>query len=155
MTRRGSHRRKVVAVLDTQVARFAVIGIVNTLFSFGVFAGLQVAIGGRVHYLVILVVSHVLGVLEAYVLQRLFVFRVVGRWWRDLARFWSVYLVALAVNLVALPILVEAGRVPVLPAQAIAMAVTALGTFVAHRSFTFRRPSQAADARADHAVRRA
>ena len=115
------------------------VGVVNSVFAFGVFAGLQLTIGGRVHYLMVLVMAHVLGVLEAYVLQRWLVFRVSGRWWRDLARFWSVYLVALAVNLLSLPLLVEVAHVPVLPAQAIVMLGTALGTFVAHRSFTFRR----------------
>lgn len=116
------------------------VGAVNTVFGFGVFAGLQLTIGTHVHYLVILLIAHVVSVLEAYVLQRWLVFRVSGRWWRDLARFWSVYLVALAINLVALPLLVEIAHVSVLPAQAIVMLGVAMGTFVAHRSFTFRRP---------------
>jgi hypothetical protein len=73
------------------------------------------------------------------------VFRVSGRWWRDLARFWSVYLVALAINLVALPLLVEIAHVSVLPAQAIVMLGVAMGTFVAHRRFTFRRPRDPSD----------
>jgi hypothetical protein len=74
------------------------------------------------------------GVGHQYVLQRWLVFRVSGRWWRDLARFWSVHLVALAINLVALPLLVEIVHLSVLPAQTIVMLGVALGTFVAHRS---------------------
>jgi putative flippase GtrA len=129
-------------LLDHQVLRFAIVGVVNSVFAFGVFAGLQSTIGGRVHYLLVLVMAHVLGVLEAFVLQRWLVFRVSGWWWRDLARFWSVYLVALAVNLLALPLLVEVVHMPVLPAQAVVMLGTALGTFIAHRSFSFRRPRE-------------
>ena len=121
------------------------VGVVNSVFGFAVFAGLQLTIGTHVHYLVILLISHVVSVLEAYVLQRWLVFRVSGRWWRDLARFWSVYLVALAINLVALPLLVEIAHVSVLPAQAIVMLGVAMGTFVAHRSFTFRRPREPSD----------
>lgn len=128
--------------LDRRSVRFVLVGGVNTLFSFGVFAALQVTVGEHVHYLVILAVSHVVGVLEAYVLQRRLVFRVSGHWWRDLAKFWSVYLVALGVNAVALPALVEILGVPVLPAQAAVMLGTAVGTFVVHRAFTFRRPVQ-------------
>lgn len=116
-----------------------IVGVVNSIFGFCVFAGLQLTIGGRVHYLVILLMSHVVSVLEAYVLARWLVFRVSGRWWRDLARFWSVYLVALVVNLVALPFLVEIVHVSVLPAQGIVMLATALGTYLAHRAFTFGR----------------
>ena len=126
---------------DSQAFRFLVVGVVNSVFSFGVFAALQVTVGEHLHYLMILVLSHVAGVLEAYVLQRWLVFRVTGRWWRELARFWSVYLVALGVNLAALPLLVEIVHVPVVAAQAVVMLGTALGTFLVHRSFTFRRPA--------------
>ncbi len=147
--------RGVRGVFDHQVMRFVMVGVVNSVFGFGVFAGLQLTIGGGIHYLVILVISHVLSVLEAYVLQRWLVFRVSGRWWRDLARFWSVYLVALAINLVALPLLVEVAHVSVLPAQAIVMLGVAMGTFVAHRSFTFRRPLGPSDHPGAVEIRRA
>ena len=135
-----SRREGLLGLLDHQMLRFAMVGVANSVFGFGVFAGLQLAVGGRVHYLVILLISHVVSVLEAYVLQRWLVFRVRGRWWRDLARFWSVYLVALAINAPALSLLVEVVHMAVLPAQSIIMVLTAMGTFVAHRSFSFRRP---------------
>jgi putative flippase GtrA len=136
---------RAAGVLNHQVFRFAVVGVFNTVFSFGVFAGMQLTIGGSSHYLFVLAASHVVGVLEAYVLQRWLVFRVRGRWWRDLARFWSVYLVALGINFVTLPLLVEVLHVPVLPAQAGVMLATALGTFVTHRRFTFHRPTRAVE----------
>ena len=135
-----SRREGLLGLLDHQMLRFAMVGAANSVFGFGVFAGLQLAVGGRVHYLVILLISHVVSVLEAYVLQRWLVFRVRGRWWRDLARFWSVYVVALAINAPALSLLVEVVHMAVLPAQSIIMVLTAMGTFVAHRSFSFRRP---------------
>ena len=125
--------------------RFFLVGILNSAFSFGVFAALQVTLGRHVHYLIVLALSHVVGVLEAYVLQRWLVFRVSGRWWRDLAKFWSVYLVALGVNAVALPALVEILGVPVLLAQGAVMLAIAVGTFVVHQAFTFRRPLEDVD----------
>jgi putative flippase GtrA len=132
----------VQRLLDRQVLRFVMVGVVNSVFGFAVFTGLQLTIGGRVHYLVVLLASHVVSVFEAYLLQRWLVFRVSGHWWLDLARFWSVYLVALGVNLVALPLLVEIAHISVLPAQALVMLGTALGTYLAHRGFTFRRPRE-------------
>jgi putative flippase GtrA len=136
----GSLRQRIERLLDVQVVRFALVGVVNTAFAFVVFAALQLTLGTRLHYMVILVVATAIGIVEAYILQRWLVFRVSGRWWRELVRFSSVYGVALGVNAVALPLLVEVVHVPVLPAQAIVMLGTALGTFGIHRVFTFRRP---------------
>jgi len=141
-----SGRLRLTGALEHQVVRFALVGVVNSIFGFGVFAGLQIGIGAHVHYLIILVIAHVISVLEAYVLQRYLVFQVTGRWWRDLARFWSVYLVALAINAPALSLLVEVAHMAVLPAQALIMLVTAMGTFFAHRGFTFRRGGRPAGA---------
>ena len=98
-------------------SRYVVVGAFNTAFGYGLFAGLELLVGDRVPYLVVLVVAHVVSVLEAFLLHKLVVFRVRGRWWQDLARFWSVYLVALALNLVALPFLVEVVGMPVLLAR--------------------------------------
>ncbi len=119
------------------------VGLVNTAFGFGLFAALEVAFGDAISYLYLLVVAHVVSVLEAYLLQRNLVFRVQGHWWRDLARFWSVYLVALCLNLVALPLPVEVLGLPVLPAQALVLLLMTTGTFIAHRTFSFRRPNEA------------
>ena len=130
------------ALLRIEVVRFGLVGVVNTAFGYGLFIVLQLTIGTRVHYLAILGISHVFGVLEAYVLQRWLVFRVRGHWWRDLLRFWSVYLVSLGVNAIALPFLVEIVKLPVIPAQGIILLVSALGTYFAHRSFSFRRPTR-------------
>jgi len=54
--------------------------------------------------------------------------------------------VALAINAPALSLLVEVAHMAVLPAQAIIMVVTAMGTFLAHRGFTFRRGGRPAGA---------
>jgi len=52
-----NERQRVLGVLDHQVLRFAMVGVLNSVFGFGVFAGLQLTMGGRMHYLVILVNS--------------------------------------------------------------------------------------------------
>lgn len=132
-------RGRLRGLLDRLIVRFGLVGVVNTAFGYGVFAALQISIGRQVHYLVVLGISHVIGVLEAYLLARWLVFQVRGRWWRELLRFWSVYLVALGINAVALPLLVEVAHLAVLPAQALIMLGTAFGSFFAHRNFTFRR----------------
>jgi putative flippase GtrA len=131
-------------LLQRRLVRFLLVGGFNTVFGFGLFAALQLTLGERVHYLVLVVVSTVVSVLEAYVVQRWLVWRVHGRWWRELLRFSSVYAGGLGVNLVLLPLLVEVAGMPVLLSQGIVTAVNALGTFAVHRSFTFRRRGEAA-----------
>jgi putative flippase GtrA len=124
--------------LGSEGLRFALVGVLNTAFGFGTFAVLQTWPGTGWPYLLNLVVAHVLSVLEAFVAQRRLVFHVRGRWWKDLARFWLIYLAALVVNLILLPLLVEAAQLPVLTSQALVLAAVACGSFVAHRNFTFR-----------------
>jgi len=122
-----------------QPVLFLLVGAWNTAFGYAVFAGLHLAWPG-LHYLAVLGISHVLGVLNAFVAYRTIVFRVRGTVLRDLLRFWGVYLVSLAVNLAALPLLVEAAGLPVLLAQAMVVFVVALISWFGHTTFSFRRP---------------
>ena len=88
-----------------------------------------------------LLISHVLGVLCAFVLHRRFVFRVRGHVWLDLARFEVVNLAALGLNAVLLPLLVEVAGLPVILAQVVAGGARGVGTYFAHLLFSFRRPT--------------
>ena len=96
---------------------FLVVGVINTVVAFGIFVACSESVGhffdqrfGKVAgSLVTLGITHVLSVLFAFVMHRRFVFRVRGHVLRDLMRFESVYLTALGINAVALPVLVELG----------------------------------------------
>ncbi|MDQ3723748.1 MAG: GtrA family protein [Actinomycetota bacterium] len=122
-----------------QGLRFLLVGAFNTAFGFVVFALLLHFADNQVHYLVVLVVATIIAVLAAFTVYRRFVFRVRGRVLKDLGRFSLVYIAALAVNLVVLPLLVEGFGVPILPAQAVVVVGTVIASFLAHRSFSFRR----------------
>jgi hypothetical protein len=51
-------------------------GAVNTAFAFLVFAALEATWGRVVNYMIILLLAHVIGVLEAFLVYRLTVLRV-------------------------------------------------------------------------------
>ena len=136
-------------IRDQRVA-FLIVGVVNTVVGFAFFVGFDLTLG---HYLdahagqVVgsvgtLACAHVAGVLSAFVLYRRFVFRVTGHVWRDLARFESVYLVALGINFVALPALVGLGMNRIVAQAGITLATTVLSYF-GHRHFSFRRSGAA------------
>jgi putative flippase GtrA len=120
--------------------RFLGIGAINTGFAFLVFAVLQATVGHSVNYMIVLLIAHVLGVLEAFVLYRLMVFRVKGNVLLDLARFESVYVVALGVNAALLPVLVEFGHLPVILSQGVIVVFTSAVSYLGHKHFSFRRP---------------
>jgi len=130
-------------VRDQRVA-FLSIGAVNTGVGFLCFAGF-LALLGQQRYMATLVCAHIVSVLIAFVLYRYVVFRVRGHLLRDLWRFETVYLVALAVNLAMLPLLVQLAHLPVLLAQALILVVTALISWVGHKHFSFRRTEASGD----------
>lgn len=148
MTRQGLSRLR--ATLASQQLRYLLVGGYNTVVGYLLFAVPYAVFGDRVHYLVLLVVAHVVSVLNAFVAYRVFVFRVRGKVVRDLLRFWSVYAAALAVNLVALPFAVGLGA-PVLPAQAGFVVATIVTTYVLNARFSFHRGDYAAGADAQEA----
>lgn len=132
-------------VRDQRVA-FLIVGGINTVVGFGIFVACSLTVGHLVDNrygqvagaLVTVGISHVLSVLFAFVMHRRFVFRVQGHVLRDLARFESVYMTALGINAVALPLLVAMGMHRI-PAQAIIVASTTLLSYFGHRHFSFRR----------------
>jgi len=127
-------------VRDQRVA-FLVVGGINTVFGYLCFAVFLVTVGQRSHYLAALACAHVVSVLFAFVLYRFVVFRVRGHVLADLWRFETVYLAALAVNFVLLPVLVEFAHLPVLLAQALIVLVTSLMSWMGHKHYSFRRSS--------------
>jgi putative flippase GtrA len=130
---------------DQRVA-FLAVGGINTVVGFGIFVACSLTVGHVVDHrfgtvagsLATLGISHVLGVLFAFVMHRRFVFRVRGHVLRDLVRFESVYLTTLSINAVALPVLVELGLHRI-PAQAIILAACTVVSYFGHRHFSFRR----------------
>ncbi|MBW0012066.1 GtrA family protein [Mycobacterium sp.] len=136
----------LIRLFNDQRVAFLVVGGINTVVGFGIFIACSQTVGhlvehplGRVGAALLTVgINHVLSVLFAFVMHRRFVFRVQGHLLRDLARFWSVYIVAGIFNFVALPALVELGLGRI-PAQAIIVAVITLLSWFGHRHYSFRR----------------
>lgn len=117
------------------------VGVYNTAVGYAVFAALILLFEDHVHYTLLLVLAWVISTCNAFVAYRVFVFRVQGTFFRDLMRFASVYVAALGVNIVALPIVVSVTGLPVLIAQGLVIMGTTVGTYAGHKHFSFRRPA--------------
>jgi len=127
-------------VKDRRIA-FLIVGCINTAVGFlwytlflWVFRDV-----GDFGYMLALACSHVTSVLCAFVFYRTLVFRVRGHIWLDLARFEMVYLVAIGVNALLLPLLVEFLHLQPLIAQASIVFVTTFISYFGHKLFSFRR----------------
>ncbi len=89
---------------------YVLVGGWNTLFGYGVFALLyhllhdEAGVAEVPGSMAALIIATIICTANNYVLYRTFVFRSHGAVWRELPRFSVVYLVALAVNLVVLPL---------------------------------------------------
>lgn len=125
-------------LLEIEVVRYGLVGVVNTLFGYGVFVALQLTLGQVIHYTIAQAVANVIGIVEAYWLQRWLVFRHQGNWWLGLSKFASVYAVAFFFSLGMVALLVEAFGVGVLLAGAITVVLQAVLTYLANKWFTFR-----------------
>ena len=136
----------LIRLFHDQRLAFLVVGVINTIVGFSIFVACSESVGDLADRrvgtiagaLVTVGASHVLSVLFAFVMHRRFVFRVHGHVLRDLMRFESVYLTALGINAITLPVLVELGLHRI-PAQAIVILCTTLLSYFGHRHFTFRR----------------
>lgn len=136
------HTRLTRLLADQRVS-FLMVGATNTLVGFATFSALTIWVFHDVHlgYLLSLAISYAIGISLAFVLYRRFVFKVRGYFIRDFARFTSVYLVAIAVNTAALPLLVEVLALHPLIAQTFILLATTLLSFFGHKRFSFRRSS--------------
>lgn len=121
-----------------QKLRYLIIGGWNTVFGYGVFAGLYFWLEGFIHYLVILSISYVLSITNAYIGYKLFVFKTRGNILREYFRFYLVYGVSFIFNLATLPLFVETLRFNMYVAQAIVTLITILGSYLLHKNFSFK-----------------
>lgn len=119
--------------------RFLMVGAVNTVFGYGLFAGIFALWGQTVTYMGALVLAHIIASSLAFILYRRVVFEVDGGVIKDFIRFQSVYAGAFIANLLLLPALVAVAGINVYIAQAFAVVVVSVSSYVGHRYFSFRR----------------
>jgi putative flippase GtrA len=117
---------------------YLAVGGWNTIFGYGVWALMQFLLGTYLHYLVVVVLSWPIAVLNAYLGYRFIVFRSRGSVLRELPRFSLVYLVTLVVNLALLPIALRVLPFNIYGIQALFTAAVVVSSYLGHKYFSFR-----------------
>jgi putative flippase GtrA len=141
--------RKLISRLrgDERV-RFLLVGGFNTVFGYGLFALFELTIGRYVGYLGCLYIAAAIATVVAFILHRRITYRVAGTGSVviDFLRFSIVYVVTLALNSLALPLLVELAHIAPLIAQAAITIIATVLSYFGHKFFSFRRPADDAKA---------
>jgi putative flippase GtrA len=140
-------RKLALRLLGDERVRFVIIGGVNTVLGYGLFALFDLTLGKTIGYLGALYAAYVIAIVVAFFLHRRFTFRAheSGNPFVDFLRFSLVYVVSLLINTAALPLLVELARMPPLVAQAVIVVVTTLVSYFGHKFFSFRRAPEKSD----------
>lgn len=124
---------------------YLVVGGWNTVFGYGEWAVLQFLLGEHLHYLVIVVISWPIAVLNAYLGYRYIVFRSRGPILRELPRFASVYVTTLVATLIALPIALHVLPFSIYVANGLFTVAVVVASYLGHKHFSFRGGRHADD----------
>lgn len=117
---------------------YLAVGGWNTVFGYLEWATLQFLLGGYLHYLVIVVISWPIAVLNAYLGYRYLVFRSRGPILRELPRFSMVYVASLLATLIALPIALAVLPFSIYVVNALFTCAVIVASYLAHKHFSFR-----------------
>jgi putative flippase GtrA len=120
-------------------ARYVYAGSVAAVVYYGLFSAGWLLSSGRLSYLLVAAAANLGNAVLTYPLYRAVVFRWTGSWFGGLLRFYALCLWSLLVSVAGLPLLVEAGRVPVLVAQALLIVGTPLINYQVQRFWVFRQ----------------
>jgi len=117
--------------------RYLVAGAYNTIFGFLSFALLYLFFGKIIHYMILFFISNIIGITNAYISYKFFVFRTRGNYLKEYLRFYIVYGFSMLFGFFLLPFSVEVLRVSPLIAQGIIIIITILISYIGHKNFSF------------------
>jgi len=117
--------------------RYLIVGMWNTVFPYIVFGLLYYLSDAQLHYMIILLISQVLGLTNAYIGYKLFVFKTKGNIVREYLRFYVVYGTTLVVNIILIGLFVEVLGINPLISQGIIGVIVVIMAYVGHDRFSF------------------
>ena len=82
---------------------YLLVGGWNTIFGYLVFVLLYYLFSSKIHYILLFILSNILSITNAYIGNKVFVFKTQGNYIREYLRFYVVYGGAMMLNCVLLP----------------------------------------------------
>lgn len=124
--------------LNNEKVRYLLVGGYNTAFGYILFVLLLMLFKGQAHYLILLIISHVVSVTNAFLSYKFLVFKTREPWLPEFFKFNMVYLGVLLINLIALPIMVNFLVIRPAIAQAWFVVITVIISYLGHKRFSFK-----------------
>jgi putative flippase GtrA len=125
--------------LNNEKIRYLLVGGYNTAFGYILFVLLLILFKNRAHYLILLIISHVVSVVNAFLAYKFFVFKTREPWLPEFFKFNMVYLGVLLINLIALPIMVNFLSIRPIIGQTWFVVITVVVSYLGHTNYSFSK----------------
>lgn len=122
-----------------QSIRFILVGVYNTVFGYILFSALYFAIGNNIHYSLILLISYLIGILNNFIVFKIFVFNTKGNWIKECFTTYLSYSVIYPVNAFLLFISIDLYGLSVYVGQAVAVIIMPIITYFILKRFAFKK----------------
>ncbi|WP_408638043.1 GtrA family protein [Paenibacillus sonchi] len=123
--------------MNKQSLRFIIVGILNTIVGFVVYALYLKYINNS--YLQALILSNIVGITHSYIWNNNWTFTMKKFSLKSVVRFTSIYLISFLINLLFLRVLVDDMEMGKLFAQGISLFFTTLISFFGHKYWSFAK----------------
>lgn len=118
--------------------RYVIVGVYNVAFTLGVFWLLDHFWGAEIGVQTVYWTSAVLGVINGFIAQRLFVWRSTGAWHGELVKFFALNAAVSTVNSFLLFLTVTLWHLAAFPSQVVITGLLTLTSFLVSRNWVFR-----------------
>jgi putative flippase GtrA len=118
---------------------YLLVGGWNMVFGYFIFVLLYYLLATRVHYVILLALSNVLSITNAYIGYKVFVFKTKGNYWLEYSRFYIIYGSALLLNFIFLPLCVEYLMISPPVAQGGLMFISVIFSYYGHKKMSFSK----------------
>jgi putative flippase GtrA len=124
--------------VNNRKTRYLIVGGINFVSSFLVFALLLKLLENSLNYISILILSFIVNAPISHWNQRKLVWKSYNSYFPELKKFIAVNIPPFAFNLLLLPIFIETWNLAILPTQLFTSALIIIGTYLVHKSWTFK-----------------
>lgn len=122
-------------MFEKHISKFIFVGVLNTIVGYGAYFILLYL---NIHYILALIISSVIGIIHSFIWNKKWTFKSKGDVRKESLRFISVYGIAFLINLVILALFVEKLMFDPKIAQAFALCIVTIISFVGHKYWSFR-----------------